>query len=66
MFDFTIGNEDYKYRWGNSVITLSESVNPVTIKGVIYSLFLKLKYKIKKMTLVANIAKKIYNLIRKT
>ena len=66
VFDFTIRNEDYKYRWGNYVITLSESVNPVTIKGVIYSLFLKLKYKIKKMTLVANIAKKIYNLIRKT
>ena len=66
VFDFTIGNEDYKYRWGNSVITLSESVNPVTFKGVIFSLFLKLKYKIKKMTLVGNIAKKIYNLIRKT
>ena len=66
VFDFTIGDEDYKKVWTNSVITLSVSVNPVTIKGVIYSLFLKLKHKIKKMTLVRNITKKIYNLLRKT
>tara|TARA_B100001250_G_scaffold413202_1_gene446560 strand:+ start:1364 stop:2479 length:1116 start_codon:yes stop_codon:yes gene_type:complete len=66
VFDFTVGNEDYKKVWTNSVITLSESVNPVTFKGVIFSLFLKLKYKINKMTLVGNVAKKIYNLLRKS
>ena len=66
VFDFTIGDEDYKKVWTNSVITLSESVNPVTFKGVIFSLFLKLKYKIKKMTLVGNVAKNINNLLRKS
>lgn len=65
-FDFTVGNETYKKIWTNSTNVLSESIKPMTFKGKTYKLLLFIRFNIRKVPIFGGVAKKIYNIIRKS
>ena len=47
IFDFTIGDENYKFSWANNTVSLSETIFGKGLKGFFIYVFLISKHKIK-------------------
>ena len=64
IFDLTIGDEEYKKKWSNSVSPIYEHVSSVSFLGKIYLFTQMLKEYIKRIPFMGNIVKRIYNFFR--
>lgn len=60
VFDFTIGNEDYKKKWSNQTEDLFEVILSNSIKGYFGKLLILLAFFLKKISFIDNIYKKLY------
>ena len=67
VFDFLPGNEIYKLRWSNSKFDIYEYIKPISIRGFLFFIFLKMKTYFKKNSKIKNILyfiKRRYNKLK--
>ena len=65
VFDFTVGDDSYKYNWADKEMALYDYHEPVNLKGKKYILFTKIKKNIKKYPFVLKSLRRIKSIIRK-
>jgi len=61
VFDFTVGDDSYKYNWADKEMKLYDYHEPVNLKGKKYILFTKIRKNIKKYPFVLKSLRRIKN-----
>jgi CelD/BcsL family acetyltransferase involved in cellulose biosynthesis len=65
IFDFTVGDDSYKYNWADKEMKLYEYYEPVSLKGKQYILFTNIRQNLKKYSNLLNGLRKVKNTLKK-
>jgi len=64
IFDFTVGDDSYKYNWADKEMKLYEYYEPVSLKGKQYILFTNIRQNLKKYSNLLNGLRKVKNTLK--
>ena len=65
IFDFTVGDDSYKYNWADNEMELYEYYEPVNLKGKQYILIAYIRQNLKKYSNLLNSLRAVKNFLRK-
>ncbi|HJO55408.1 MAG TPA: GNAT family N-acetyltransferase, partial [Candidatus Scalindua sp.] len=65
IFDFTVGDDSYKYNWADNKMELYEYYEPVNLKGKQYILIANIRQNLKKYSNLLNSLREVKNFLRK-
>lgn len=66
VFDFTVGDDSYKYNWADKEMKLYEYIEPVSFKGRQYILLTNIRQNLKKYSHLLNGLRKVKNTFKRS